>query len=129
VAVVAAVVVAGHELPAAPSPVMRPARERHLRGVSTPMKSERVGDVCPALSPAQIQRGLSSGRFRMTDLGLEKLCSRCDEYYPADTEFWYYQPSSRQGLNNYCHACYREVTGRLSRASEELLKDQAEGAA
>ena len=45
-------------------------------------------------------------------IGLERKCSRCGEYWPADTEFFYFQPSASGGLNCYCHDCYRSVTGR-----------------
>jgi|GEM_PF-1047459 len=87
--------------------------------------SERAGHVCPALTPAQIARGIKSGRYLMTELGLERLCSRCGDYYPADTEFWYYQPSAAAGLHNNCHACYREITGRLSAADKRMLEELA----
>ena len=72
----------------------------------------RVGHVCPFLSREHIQRGLSSGRYAMTRLGLERRCTRCGEYWPADTEFFYFQPSASGGLNCYCHDCYRSATGR-----------------
>ena len=72
----------------------------------------RAGHVCPFLSREHIQRGLSSGRYAMTRLGLERRCTRCGEYWPADTEFFYFQPSASGGLNCYCHDCYRSATGR-----------------
>ena len=72
----------------------------------------RIGHVCPFLSRKHIQRGPQSGRYAMTRLGLERRCTRCGEYWPADTEFFYFQPSACGGLNCYCHDCYRPVTGR-----------------
>ena len=72
----------------------------------------RVGHVCPFLSREHIQRGLQTGRYTMTGIGLERRCTRCKEYWPADTEFFYFQPSACGGLNCYCHDCYRSVTGR-----------------
>lgn len=38
----------------------------------------------------------------------EKLCTKCLEYWPADTEFFFRQASSRDGLSNGCKACYSE---------------------
>lgn len=76
------------------------------------MTEDRAGHVCPVLTCAQILRGLQSGRYAMTTIGLERRCSLCGEYWPADTEFFYYQPSSSAGLCTYCHDGYRSVTGR-----------------
>lgn len=41
-----------------------------------------------------------------TELGLEKRCPCCHDYYPYDNEFFY-----RNGINKYtaqCKACYIE---------------------
>jgi hypothetical protein len=63
----------------------------------------RAGHVCPFLSREHIQRGLQSGRYVMTRLGLERRCTRCREYWPANTEFFYSQPSASGGLNCSFH--------------------------
>lgn len=84
-----------------------------VMGVSVTV-SERSGDVCPYQSPGQVRRGLASGRLVLSELGLERLCYRCGETYPLDTEFWYWQPSARAGVGGYCKACFREVTGRCA---------------
>jgi hypothetical protein len=47
-------------------------------------------------------------RLRETELGLEKLCRRCDEWWPADLEFFFSDPSGKAGLFYCCKACYRE---------------------
>ncbi|WP_018169114.1 hypothetical protein [Thioalkalivibrio sp. ALMg9] len=68
----------------------------------------RDGHCCPVFTPAQIRRGLDSGRFRITAIGMERLCSRCAQYWPLDTEFWQWTPRKSGGVHNYCKACDRE---------------------
>ncbi len=41
---------------------------------------------------------------------LERYCPRCDEWWPADKEFFY---SSGPRLNSYCKVCYQQW--RISR--------------
>jgi len=43
----------------------------------------------------------------ITELGEEKRCLTCGEYWPADTEFFESQASSRDGLTPRCIACIR----------------------
>lgn len=59
-----------------------------------------------------LKRGLSSGLYQQTDLGLERRCSCCGDYWPADAEFF-----DRKGgwLTSTCKACFRETTGRTAR--------------
>lgn len=38
----------------------------------------------------------------------EKHCNGCDESWPADLEFFYSDPNSKDGLYYRCKACYRE---------------------
>lgn len=82
----------------------------------------RDGEVCPAYTPRQIRTALESGRMRTTSLGLERWCHRCDEYWPVDTDFWFWQPSSSARISWVCRACYREQTGRLCRADREIME-------
>lgn len=41
-----------------------------------------------------------------TDLGTERRCPRCREFWPATTEFFY--PLSVARLHSYCKACFSE---------------------
>lgn len=59
---------------------------------------------------------LQSGKWRMTDLGLEALCSMCKTYWPADTEFFHSNSSVLSGLASSCKACSME-----SRRKREAL--------
>lgn len=51
----------------------------------------------------------------MTDLGKEKRCARCGEYWPADKEFFYQLPDGR--LHSYCHACFIERKKELRKGA------------
>lgn len=44
-----------------------------------------------------------STRFRETDLGREARCSKCGDWWPADSEFFYMQHGVPHA---YCKACY-----------------------
>jgi hypothetical protein len=42
-------------------------------------------------------------RFRQTELGLEARCSKCGEWWPADSEFFYMLHGRP---HSWCKACY-----------------------
>lgn len=43
-----------------------------------------------------------------SDIGCEKRCPSCGEYWPADNEFFAAASSSRDGLARRCLACVKE---------------------
>jgi len=47
-------------------------------------------------------------RYDETDDVLEKRCSTCREYWPADSEFFFTMPASYDGLHCMCKACVVE---------------------
>ncbi|WP_137860765.1 hypothetical protein [Variovorax sp. 3P27G3] len=47
-------------------------------------------------------------RLRETIDGLEKLCAKCEEWWPADREFFFSDPEGVHRLFYCCKACYRE---------------------
>ncbi|MFP3343347.1 hypothetical protein R0J87_12635 [Halomonas sp. SIMBA_159] len=51
----------------------------------------------------------------------DKFCSGCQEYYPADTEFFYRDRREADGLRSKCKACYSELPS--------VQKRQAKGGA
>jgi len=53
-----------------------------------------------------LKQGFKQGRYQLTAIGLERLCAKCDEYWPADTEFFWASPGSATGLHCWCKACY-----------------------
>lgn len=42
--------------------------------------------------------------------GVERYCPRCDEYWPADTEFFHSRPGGL--LDAWCRACSNEYRQR-----------------
>lgn len=42
-----------------------------------------------------------------TEIGTEKYCVACREYWPADTEFFALQPNRKDRLSSRCLACIR----------------------
>lgn len=60
----------------------------------------------PEADPSCPPPPITGKRWRMDDeLGLEKQCSRCEEWWPADTEFFNHARSERGGLHVWCRAC------------------------
>jgi len=51
---------------------------------------------------------LKSGIFSIIDNSLNKRCARCHDYFPADSEFFYASAKKRDGLCDWCKACYQE---------------------
>ena len=48
--------------------------------------------------------------FITTDSGTEKLCPRCQDYWPATPEFFW---KKGEGLHSYCKACFSERQAEL----------------
>lgn len=58
--------------------------------------------------------------FRLdADGEMEKHCSGCGEWWPADTDFFSPAPSKTLGLDSWCKACQAERNQRR-RANGEL---------
>ena len=49
------------------------------------------------------RNALEAAVSRMADYGPERLCTRCDEWWPADEEFFSRLPSGK--LRSICKAC------------------------
>jgi hypothetical protein len=51
-------------------------------------------------------RRVKSGKMIFTDIGREVWCSKCREYWPADTEFFYSNKKYQIGsLHEWCKSC------------------------
>lgn len=69
-------------------------------------------------------------KYVMTELGVEIQCSKCKEFYPADTEFFYKQSRDKWGLHSWCKACYEEqpsVIIRRQRCKQRMLANNSRG--
>lgn len=62
----------------------------------------------PIYPPRLLPIRLESGKWRVTELGLEALCATCKTYWPADTEFFHSNSSVLSGLASSCKACFIE---------------------
>ncbi len=51
----------------------------------------------------------------ITELGEEKRCMSCGEYWPADNEFFEVMRSRRDGWSPRCIACIRARTWQIAR--------------
>ena len=77
-------------------------------------------------------------KFIETELGREKLCIQCDEYWPLDSEFWftYSGKPKRDGTKSVgyeaaCKSCYhiRYKPQRLQRPKNAIRSYHEKGCA
>ena len=47
----------------------------------------------------------------------EKFCKKCEEWWPADTEFFFRHAKRADGLSSNCKACFRDTPSNRARAS------------
>jgi len=69
---------------------------------------ENVVFFCPLPTAQTMKMGFKKGSYALTGLGLERRCSICQEFWPADTEFFWSTPGAPSGLHCWCKACYTE---------------------
>lgn len=90
--------------------------------------SARVTEGSTALvkakpTPKLLDSRLKRGVYAYFDGELHKRCSKCREYWPADSQFFYASASKDDGLICWCKACYidwRWPLGRTVRAVAEV---------
>ncbi|AAN55693.1 hypothetical protein HRJ35_14890 [Shewanella oneidensis MR-1] len=76
------------------------------------------GEYTPLMKPMLIARRMERGTAIIDDeLGLQKLCPSCHEFWPQDTLFWSVSSREADGLQCHCKACQDE------RRSERTVKD------
>ncbi|MGU5697909.1 hypothetical protein ACV1D9_12170 [Aeromonas allosaccharophila] len=69
------------------------------------------GEYTPLMKEGLLQKRLESGKARIdAEMGLEKFCTGCGDYWPQDTAFWSVRnhPNAPDGLQHYCKACEQE---------------------
>ena len=57
--------------------------------------------------------------IQITELGKEKECARCHEFWPADNEFFHKRGT---GLHSYCKACVTERCQELRSGAPRKIK-------
>lgn len=48
---------------------------------------------------------MPTSKFIVSELGRERQCPKCLEFWPYDLEFWF---SNGKRLSSWCKACYEE---------------------
>ena len=67
-------------------------------------------EIYSPIWPAKIVRiKLANNKARFSDDGREKWCSRCEEFSPADTEFFPIAKNTADGLGSFCRCCNAEI--------------------
>lgn len=67
------------------------------------------GEFTPLFSKTLMQKRLKEGRAVIRrDIGLEKRCPGCGEFWPQDTLFFCQNVSAPDGLDCLCKACIYE---------------------
>jgi hypothetical protein len=83
-----------------------------------------------ASPPAELlEKRFRKGVYRMELDGMYKRCSRCKDYWPADSEFFYKTKSSKDGLIDWCKACYQEWRWPNGRPSQKGISQERSNAA
>ena len=68
----------------------------------------------------------SKRKMRVSEeLGLEYWCSKCEEFYPADREF-FYKDGNKSGLHLWCKPCLEADPKHIMNKKRwaELLKER-----
>lgn len=74
----------------------------------------------PEYKQTFIDAGLKSGKFKMTECGLERRCATCVEYWPADSTFFGIKDGR---LDSSCRACLAEKI-MTKRRRLRLMRDK-----
>jgi hypothetical protein len=56
-----------------------------------------------------------------TELGLERLCTKCGDYWPEDREFWFIGNRKNQNkpcIQQPCKACYYELPSVVAKRAK-----------
>lgn len=56
-------------------------------------------------------------KLKRTELGTERRCSKCGEFWPEDNEFFY---TSGGKIQQPCKACYVELPSRKARKANQV---------
>lgn len=57
------------------------------------------------------------------ELGIVRLCPRCNEWWPLDLEFWFSNAGTEDGFGPCCKACYEEWRYAKRREQRRVAKE------
>ncbi|MFZ3487260.1 hypothetical protein [Vibrio harveyi] len=64
------------------------------------------GEYTPLMKAGLLESRLNAGKALVdSELGLQKFCPRCSDFWPQDTLFWSISPREADGLQTWCKAC------------------------
>lgn len=77
-----------------------------------------------------VARGDESARaisknMRDGDTGHERRCPRCDEWWPADMEFFYSDKGNPSSLSDWCKACYADYRSEAAAKRDAAIRQRA----
>ena len=72
----------------------------------------------PTPVPEKLEKKLAAGLVKKTELGLEKRCCRCGEFWPMDSKFYQCNRRTWDGLMAYCKACYEDMPSVQTRRAK-----------
>ncbi|MCG6346704.1 hypothetical protein K6U40_14560 [Vibrio fluvialis] len=76
------------------------------------------GEYTPLMKAGLLQRRLLNRKAEIDpELGLQKLCPHCQEFWPQDTLFWAPSHSEPDGLQCWCKACQLEYKNSRRKAA------------
>ncbi|MDV7581564.1 hypothetical protein R4795_15155 [Acinetobacter baumannii] len=88
------------------------------------------------VTPKEQQAQSAKPRYIFTELGKEKLCKHCQEYWPVDSEFWFMvkaklkDGSVVQRPDSACKGCYDSTyRPNLSKGKYQKRSSHEKGAA
>ncbi|BCR40509.1 TPA: hypothetical protein JIU70_17395 [Acinetobacter baumannii] len=103
--------------------------QSYSREISTFKSSE-------AIAPKELQAQSAKPRYIFTELGKEKLCKHCQEYWPIDSEFWFMVKAKlKDGSvvlrpDSACKGCYDNAyRPNLSKGKYQKRSNHEKGAA
>ena len=74
------------------------------------------------MTPLKIPRNRATVE---TELGVEAQCSRCEEFFPADREFFF---ASKGRVHSWCKACASETPSMVAKAERRKAQRATESA-
>lgn len=88
--------------------------KQKIRAINQKYNPKRVKRS--TMTPDELMRLTYAGQplFVQSEIGLEKLCKVCMDYWPADTEFFWKSNIGAGGIFDICKCCAREA--RLPRS-------------
>lgn len=115
-------------------------RQRQQRSIFAMLQSSSMeistSKSSEVVAPKQQQAQTAKPRYIFSDLGKEKLCKHCQEYWPVDSEFWFMVKAKlKDGSvvhrpDSACKGCYDNTyRPHLSKGKYQKRSSHEKGAA